>query len=116
MNITSRQRLQRRRTRVRAKVTGTAERPRLAVFRSLRHITAQVVDDVAGKTLVSARDGEVNAKGKRKADVARELGKLLAERALAAGISKVVFDRGGRAYHGRIQAFAEGAREGGLTF
>lgn len=116
MNSTSRQRLQRRRKRVRAKVTGTDTRPRLTVFRSLRHLTAQVINDVSGQTLVSARDTDVDMKGKRKLDVARDVGKLLAERARAVNIAEVVFDRGGRAYHGRVQAFAEGAREGGLLF
>lgn len=103
--------------RIRRKVRGTPERPRLAVFRSLRHIYAQVIDDVRGHTLASASSGEQgrsvaggNVQG------AREVGRLIAERALARGISKVVFDRGGYRYHGRVKALAEAAREAGLEF
>lgn len=114
--MTPRERLQRRRKRVRAKISGTKARPRLAVFRSLRHLTAQLIDDVSGQTLVSARDADVKGKGKRKGEIAREVGKLLAERARGEEISEAVFDRRGRAYHGRIRAFAEGAREEGLKF
>ncbi len=110
----------RRHRRVRVKVNGTPERPRLNVFRSLEHIYAQVVDDVAGNTLASAStvDTEVRAQleGKTKTDAAKLVGQLVALRAKEAGVSKVVFDRGGYQYHGRIKALADGAREGGLDF
>ncbi|KWX02693.1 50S ribosomal protein L18 [Carbonactinospora thermoautotrophica] len=108
----------RRHLRVRKKVTGTPERPRLVVTRSLRHVFAQVVDDYAGHTLVSASTMEDNLRAMQatKTDKAREVGKLLAERAKAAGIEAVVFDRGGNKYTGRVAAVAEGAREGGLAF
>jgi len=105
---------------VRVTVNGTPERPRLSVFRSLRHITAQVIDDTAGKTLVSAStlDAELEAqvKGLKKTDQAKLVGKTLAERAKKAGVKAVVFDRGGYKYHGRIKALAEASREGGLDF
>lgn len=111
---------ERRHRRVRVNVSGTAERPRLNVYRSLEHIYAQVIDDVAGHTLVSAStiDGEVRkkVKGKKKTDQAKIVGQVVAARAKAAGISKVVFDRGGNRYHGRVKALADGAREGGLEF
>jgi large subunit ribosomal protein L18 len=111
---------QRRQRRVRSRVTGTTERPRLNVFRSLTGIYAQVIDDTAGHTLVSAStiDKEIvkQVEGKSKLEAAKLVGQALAERAKAAGISKVVFDRGGYKYHGRIAALAEGAREGGLDF
>jgi large subunit ribosomal protein L18 len=103
----------RRHRRVRKKVLGTAERPRLAVFRSNRHIYAQIVDDRSARTLASASDLSVGEDGDKSAK-AREVGKTLAQRAKAAGIERVVFDRGGRLYHGRVRALAEGAREGGL--
>ncbi len=108
-----------RHLRVRQKVRGTVERPRLTVFRSAAHIYAQVVDDVAGTTLVAASsrdalDGKVEGKGKTAVSTA--VGKLLAERAKAKGVSKVAFDRGGYLYHGRIKALADGARSGGLEF
>jgi large subunit ribosomal protein L18 len=103
----------RRHRRVRKKVLGTAERPRLAVFRSNRHIYAQIVDDRSARTLASASDLSAGEDGDKTAK-AREVGKALAERAKAAGIERVVFDRGGRLYHGRVRALAEGAREGGL--
>jgi large subunit ribosomal protein L18 len=110
----------RRHARVRKKVTGTAEQPRLAVFRSLNHIYAQVIDDTAGKTLVTAStlDGEIkdDLAGKDKKGQAEVVGGLLAKRAVAKGISQVAFDRGGFQYHGRVQALADGAREGGLKF
>jgi len=100
------------------KISGTAERPRLNVFRSLHHIYAQVIDDVAGHTLVSAStvDNEVveQIAGKKKQEQAAIVGKIVAQRALDAGIQEVVFDRGGYLYHGRIKALADGAREGGL--
>jgi large subunit ribosomal protein L18 len=115
----SRQELRHRRhLRVRKKVTGTAERPRLAVFRSLKHIYAQLVDDDRGVTLMGVADGTegVQIDGKGKVAKGKAVGKLLAEKAKAAGIKKVVFDRAGYRYHGRVQAVAEGAREGGLEF
>jgi large subunit ribosomal protein L18 len=108
----------RRQRRIRLKISGTAERPRLNVFRSLHHIYAQVIDDVSGHTLASAStvDAEVVAQvaGKKKQEQASIVGKIVAQRALAAGIEEVVFDRGGYTYHGRIKALADGAREGGL--
>ena len=113
---TNAQRLKRHQ-RVRAKVSGTPERPRLNVFRSEKNIYAQVIDDVAGHTLVSASslDKEIEGNGGNKT-AARAVGKLVAERCKAAGISTVVFDRGGYVYHGRVAELAEGAREGGLEF
>jgi large subunit ribosomal protein L18 len=111
----------RRHVRVRKKVLGTASRPRLAVYRSNRHIYAQLIDDGAAATLVAASDGEVQANGAAAGDAsgkisrAKGVGKLIAERAKGAGIDRVVFDRGGRRFHGRVAAVAEGAREGGLT-
>ena len=115
-----RERRERRHRRVRKKVVGTTERPRLAVFRSLNHIEAQVIDDTRGVTLlgISTLSGAVkeSATDLSKADRGRVAGKLLAERAKEQGITRVVFDRGGYLYHGRVKAFAEGAREGGLEF
>ena len=109
---------QRRHNRVRAKISGTAERPRLSVYRSLNHISAQVIDDERGVTLASAstyeKDFEGQATGNKAA--ARLVGKRLAERATEKGITTVVFDRGGYLYHGRVSELAEGAREGGLKF
>jgi large subunit ribosomal protein L18 len=106
--------------RVRTRVAGTPERPRLAVYRSLDHIYAQIIDDRAGKTLVSASsvDGESkkSLKGGGNIAAAKVIGKLIAERAKAAGVSKVVFDRGGYKYHGRVKALADAAREAGLQF
>ena len=108
----------RRHRRVRKKVRGTTERPRLAVFRSNNHMTAQIIDDVAGKTLAAASTTEADlrsgATGNK--DAAKRIGGLIADRAKAAGITKVVFDRGGFKYHGRIAAVADAAREGGLEF
>jgi len=107
----------RRHRRVRKKVRGTAERPRLAVFRSNKHITAQVIDDRAGHTIASASTTEAAVTGHGgNVDAATKVGELVAERAKAAGISTVVFDRGGNLYHGRIAALAEAARKGGLEF
>jgi len=108
---------QKRHTRVRGKISGTAECPRLNVFRSLNHIYAQLIDDVSGKTLASVSTVEKDFKeyGGNKA-AAREVGKLLAKRAAEKNITEVVFDRGGYVYHGRVQELAEGAREGGLKF
>lgn len=106
-----------RHRRVRAKISGQPDRPRLSVYRSLKHIRAQLIDDVAGRTLVAAADVEVKTKAKiSRLELAQAVGKLLAERALSRGIKKVVFDRGGYAYHGRVRALAEGARSGGLEF
>ncbi len=107
----------RRHLRVRKKISGTAERPRLVVTRSLRHMVAQVVDDTTGRTLVSASSMEAglrSAEGDKTAK-ARKVGELIAERAKAEGIESVLFDRSGNRYHGRVAAVAEGAREGGLT-
>ena len=103
----------RRHTRVRAKVQGTAERPRLVVFRSDKHIYAQIVNDVARHTLLTVSDAGLTGKKSAKSV---DVGKLVAEKAKAAGISKVVFDRAGYQYHGRVKAVADGAREGGLEF
>ncbi|MEA2305237.1 MAG: large subunit ribosomal protein [Solirubrobacteraceae bacterium] len=108
------QRLKRRR-RVRAKVSGTAERPRISVFRSNRGIQAQVIDDLGGRTLAAVAWTEADLRSLNPMDQAAQAGKLLAERAKAAGIDAAVFDRGGYQYHGRVKAFAEGVREGGLT-
>jgi large subunit ribosomal protein L18 len=105
-----------RRRRVRAKVSGTAQRPRISVFRSNRGIFAQLIDDVDARTLASVGWTEETLRDLHGVEQARRAGALLAERATAAGISSVVFDRGGYQYHGRVKAFAEGAREGGLTF
>ncbi len=108
----------RRHTRVRKKVTGTATRPRLVVNRSARHLFVQVVDDTTSRTLASASTMEADLRKATgdKSDKAKEVGKLVASRAKAAGIDAVVFDRGGNKYHGRIAALADGAREGGLEF
>jgi large subunit ribosomal protein L18 len=106
----------RRRRRVRAKVRGTAERPRLSVFRSNRGIQAQVIDDVTGHTLAAVNWTEDDLKSLKSMDQAKRAGEVLAERAKAAGIESVVFDRGGYRYHGRVKALADGAREKGLTF
>jgi len=108
----------RRHFRVRKNVAGTLERPRLVVSRSLRHMVAQIVDDGQGKTLASASTMDASIRGTDgvKSDLARRVGALLAERAKAAGISKVVFDRGGNRYAGRIAALADAAREAGLEF
>ncbi|MCL2485984.1 MAG: 50S ribosomal protein L18 [Oscillospiraceae bacterium] len=106
-----------RHTRVRGKITGTPERPRLNVFRSSCHIYAQVVDDTKGVTLASAASNEKSFEGGGgNKQAARKVGKMIAERAAAKGITAVVFDRGGYLYHGRVQELAEGAREGGLNF
>lgn len=108
---------QRRHLRLRKKIAGTAERPRLVVTRSNRNVVAQVVDDAVGRTLVSASTLEVDLRGAEgdKTAKARRVGELIAERAKAAGIDAVVFDRGGNKYHGRVAAVADGAREGGLA-
>ena len=109
------QRLRRRR-RVRAKVRGTAERPRLSVFRSNRGMFAQLIDDTTGRTLAAVNWTESDLRNLKPLEQANAAGKLLAERAKAAGIDAAVFDRGGYQYHGRVKALAEGAREGGLNF
>jgi large subunit ribosomal protein L18 len=108
----------RRQVRGRKKVAGTAERPRLVVTRSSRHITVQVVDDLVGRTLASAStmEADVRATSGDKTAKARKVGELVAERAKAAGVDGVVFDRAGNKYHGRVAALADGAREGGLAF
>lgn len=107
----------RRHLRVRKRVSGTAERPRLVVTRSARHMVAQVVDDTTGRTLASASTLEADLRGATadKTAKARKVGELVAERAKSAGVDAVVFDRGGNKYHGRVAAVADGAREGGLT-
>ena len=106
-----------RHQRGRKNISGTAEKPRLNVFRSLNHIYAQVIDDTKGVTLVSASSMDKGFEGKGgNIEGAKAVGKAVAEKALAAGIKKVVFDRGGYVYHGRVAALAEGAREGGLEF
>ncbi len=108
----------RRHLRVRQRVAGTAERPRLVVYRSLKHIYAQLVDDDRGVALLGVADGSegIQVDGEGKIARATAVGKLLAEKAKAAGITRVVFDRAGYQYHGRVKAVAEGAREGGLEF
>ncbi|MDX6373707.1 MAG: large subunit ribosomal protein [Nocardioidaceae bacterium] len=108
----------RRQVRVRKKVSGTTERPRLVVTRSSKHITAQVVDDAVGKTLAyaSTMEGDLRSTSGDKTEKAKRVGGLVAERAKAAGIDGVVFDRAGNKYHGRVAALADGAREGGLKF
>ena len=111
-------RRQKIRYRVRKKVTGTAERPRLAVFRSNKEIYAQLIDDVAGHTICAASSSDKQGKALTgtKVEKAKAVGKMIAEQAAAKGISEVGFDRGGYLYHGRVKALAEGAREGGLEF
>jgi len=110
----------RRHIRVRERLAGTPDRPRLAVFRSLNHIYAQIIDDAAGHTMVAAGDDEAEVRsardGKKKSEVAALVGESLAKKAKAAGIKSVVFDRGGFKYHGRVKALAEAARKGGLGF
>jgi large subunit ribosomal protein L18 len=105
-----------RRRRVRAKVRGTAERPRISVFRSNRGIFAQLIDDDAGRTLASVSWIEPDLRSLKPMEQAKRAGELLAERAKGGGIERAVFDRGGYQYHGRVRALAEGAREGGLSF
>jgi large subunit ribosomal protein L18 len=107
---------QRIHVRIREKVSGTAERPRLAVFRSLNHIYAQVIDDQSGVTLASASSLQLKLKTGGNVASAKEIGKAIAERAIEKGIKQVVFDRGGFLYHGRIKALADAAREAGLEF
>jgi len=107
---------QRIHARIRQKLSGTAERPRLNVYRSLNHVYAQVIDDQKGETLVAASTLSMKVKTGSNVAAAREIGKAVAEAATAKGIKKVVFDRGGFLYHGRIKALADAAREGGLEF
>jgi large subunit ribosomal protein L18 len=114
--VTKGQRRLRRRRRVRARVSGTAERPRLSVFRSNRGIFAQLIDDGAGRTLAAVNWIEPELRKLTATEQAAKAGELLAERAKAAGIETCVFDRGGYQYHGRVKALADGAREGGLVF
>ena len=117
---TTRQARIRRHARVRKRVSGTEQKPRLAVFRSLTHIYAQVIDDVARTTIVSASDIEADVmkqvKGKKKSEAATIVGGIVAQRAKEKGVTRVVFDRGGYPFHGRIRALAQAAREGGLEF
>jgi large subunit ribosomal protein L18 len=116
MALTKSEHRVRRHRRVRKKVAGTAQRPRLAVFRSNKHIYVQAIDDLGGRTIVSASTVETDARGGTTATIAaaKEVGKRVGERAKAAGITSVVFDRGGFKYHGRVAAVADGAREAGL--
>ena len=118
MGLSKTQRKLRIRRRIRKVSTGTAERPRLSVFRSNKEIYAQVIDDTNGTTLVAAssRDKALSDAKGTKSEIAHEVGKAIAEKALKAGIEKVAFDRGGNLYHGRVKSLAEGAREGGLNF
>lgn len=106
----------RRRARIRGKIRGSSLRPRLSVFRSSKHIYAQLVDDEAGETLVAASDLELTGSNGTKTEMAGKIGQRLAEKAAKLGIKKVVFDRGGYKYHGRVKALAEGARRKGLKF
>ena len=114
MTISKLQHRSRRKARIRAKVQGTAQRPRLSVYRSLKGIAAQVIDDTAGRTLVAASSHE--AKAKSTVEGSQKVGELLAKKAKEAGVSEVVFDRNAYKYHGRVKALAEGARKGGLKF
>ena len=117
MSVRSKQAIRlKRRRRVRAKVVGSAERPRIAVFRSNRGMAAQLIDDAAGRTLAAVSWTEADLKSLGKMEQAKKAGEVLAERAKAAGVEAVIFDRGGYQYHGRVKALADGAREGGLAF
>ena len=116
MTTPSRDALRRKRhERLRLRISGSTDRPRLSVFRSAKYIYAQVIDDTTGRTLAAASSRESGIGGETKVDVARSVGRALAERAKAAGVSSVVLDRGGYQYHGRVRSLAEGAREGGLN-
>jgi large subunit ribosomal protein L18 len=106
----------RRAIRTRAKVQGTAKRPRLSVFRSSKHISVQLIDDAAGKTIVSSSDTAVDAKGKKGMEIATLVGEDIGKKAIASGAKEIVFDRGSYKYHGRIKALADAARETGLVF
>jgi len=114
--VTKRQQRLRRRRRVRARISGTAERPRLSVYRSNRGVFAQLVDDAKGHTVAAVNWIEPELRKLSASEQAKKAGELLAERAKAAGVETCVFDRGGYRYHGRVKALAEGAREGGLAF
>jgi large subunit ribosomal protein L18 len=118
--LTSREARLRRHLRIRKKVVGRTDRPRLAVYRSLAHIYAQIVDDAVGRTLASASTLEAELRGqlegKKKLEQAQLVGRLVGERAVAAGVKQVVFDRGGNLFHGRVKALADSAREAGLEF
>ena len=118
--LTSREARLRRHLRIRKKVVGRTDRPRLAVYRSLAHIYAQIVDDAVGRTLASASTLEADLRGqlegKKKLEQAQLVGRLVGERAVAAGVKQVVFDRGGNLFHGRVKALADSAREAGLEF
>ncbi|HET8639881.1 MAG TPA: 50S ribosomal protein L18 [Solirubrobacterales bacterium] len=114
--LTNRQRRQRRRRRVRARIVGTAERPRLSVYRSNRGVFAQLIDDAKGHTVAAVNWTEPELSKLTASAQAKRAGELLAERAKGAGVESCVFDRGGYKYHGRVKALAEGAREGGLSF
>ncbi len=116
MTLTAPQKRTKRRRRVRAKVRGTAQRPRISVFRSNRGIFAQLVDDDTGRTLAAVNWTEDELRGLARLEQAKRAGELLARRAGEAGVEEAVFDRGGYQYHGRVKALAEGAREGGLRF
>ncbi len=118
MKQTARNKRMTRHKRIRARVWGTAERPRLAVSRSNRHIALQLIDDVARKTIAYASDKEdaIKAKGEKPVEIARMVGTLLAEKAKAKKVTSAIFDRGGYKYHGRVKSAAEGARSGGLEF
>jgi len=104
-----------RKNRIRSKISGSSKRPRLVVYRSNKHIDAQIIDDITSKTIVSASDRELKSTGK-KTDLSFSVGELVADKALKANIKEVVFDRGGNIYHGRIKALADGARKKGLIF
>lgn len=120
MALIKREKRKRRHKRIRAKVSGTSEVPRLYIFKSAKHIYCQLINDEKGQTILNASDLEIKKAKKSKADkktaIAKEVGKLIAEKALKQKIGKIVFDRGGFIYHGRVKALAEGAREGGLKF
>lgn len=106
----------RRKARVRAKIFGTAERPRLNIFRSLKHFYTQLIDDEKGVTMATAKDAEIKDKNDKKTDIAFKVGELIAAKAIKLGIKKVVFDKSDYKYHGRVKAAADGARKGGLKF
>ncbi len=106
----------RRKKRVRAKISGTASRPRLSIYRSLNYIYGQLIDDTKGVTLVAVKDRDLKGAKGTKTEIAQQAGELLAKKAQAAGITRVVFDKAAAKYHGRVKAFADGARKGGLKF
>ncbi|MBT4473089.1 MAG: 50S ribosomal protein L18 [Ulvibacter sp.] len=118
MKLSKQDRRQRLRFRIRKTVSGTVQRPRLAVFRSNKEIYAQLIDDVSGKTITAAssRDKDIDATKANKVEAAKLVGKAIAEKAVKAGVDTISFDRGGYLYHGRVKSLAEGAREGGLKF